>query len=291
MKNFLFFLLLGVFINAQVYKQEPVKTNYQYSLEDTRGYGVYTADDFILTEATKITELEFYGLANNPQFSDGIYGAEIWIFEDGILEPSGKPKVDNTGLVFHHEFIRSGNSAFRVGNLSGSEYTFNMSLKLELQTTDVILQPNKRYWIVFTPKIYTSTSLLESRWWKWFSATQVGYTARMFDKDNNLGYGGAINGWMYTISSLAFSIIGETNLGTSEVYNNGVFIYQNDDFLNIENKTNDKVLKTTIIDFTGKEILSSKEMKINIASLQKGVYFAKIEREGKRDIVYKFIKN
>ena len=113
----------------------------------------------------------------------------------------------------------------------------------------------------------------------------------MFDKDNNLGYGGAINGWMYTISSLAFSIIGETNLGTSEVYNNGVFIYQNDDFLNIENKTNDKVLKTTIIDFTGKEILSSKEMKINIASLQKGVYFAKIEREGKRDIVYKFIKN
>ncbi|MBV2225001.1 MAG: T9SS type A sorting domain-containing protein, partial [Cloacibacterium sp.] len=90
---------------------------------------------------------------------------------------------------------------------------------------------------------------------------------------------------------LAFSIIGETNLGTSEVYNNGIFIYQNDGFLNLESKTTDKISKTTIIDFTGKEILSSKEMKIYIATLPKGAYFAKIEREGKRDIVYKFIKN
>lgn len=256
------------------------------------GNFVACADDFTLTENSTIKKISITGFQNQGNLDTVVsQGIMMYIYNDANGVPSGNPSNTTVVPVAKIDIPKSSPAYSLV--LNGTNYVYSVDVPLALGTS-LTLNKNTKYWVVFAAKTnltaYTGTTRFN-----WFAGTVGGSNAKLIDPSNAFG-AGATN-WTNLIdltgtaalNGLAFSIEGDVNLSTVELYNsNKVTVSPNptSDYLTIGGK----VQSVEISDVSGRKVSANLSNNIvDVRNLSKGVYVIKIvtERGTQTD---KFIK-
>lgn len=246
------------------------------------GNFVACADDFTLAENSTITKISVTGFQNQGDLETAVStGIMMYIYNDAAGVPNGNPS--NAAVVPVAKIdIPSSSAAYSLVK-SDTNYIYSVNIPLALGSA-LTLNKNTKYWVVFAAKTnltaYTGTTRFN-----WFAGTVAGSNAKLIDPSNAFG-AGATN-WTDlsaltatpALNGLAFSIEGETNLATGEVYNsNKVSVSPNptSDYLTIGGK----VQSVEIADASGRKV-SAKVINnvVDVKNLAKGVYVIKFVTE------------
>lgn len=306
MKKFYYLLLLlGSFSYAQVvvFDQPDAGTNGIVSNVLSTGNAVYSADDFTLEQATKITKLTVRGFQNQGNFLTLYQGLRMVIYTNNPATniPSGIP--DGTAGTILAELnvggVSPGVNVFQVEG--GGTVTFEVDF-LAAFSTDIILQPATTYWLTIAPKVNLTTYTAATRfnWYVGIASTSTpNYNAKLVDPAN--AFGAAATNWtnistltnIPALNNLSFTFEGDTNLSLANVSDKGFGVYPNPavDVLNIAvNNTNFDNLSYELSDINGRKVLETKDASINVQSLNSGVYFLTIFSNETKIAVEKIIK-
>lgn len=245
---------------------------------------VLSADDFELTEETKLDKLVFYGTQDYGDLPDFYLGLKVYIFSDDNGKPNGKPSNTSNAIAVINI---DENSTSTVLTGAESEFKFEIDVTAALGGTALTLMPNTKYWVAFAPRVdlFEDFGVDPGETFYW-SLGNGNFLEPMLIDEADLFEAGATN-WS-TISSLigdafdglAFTITGESSLGTTEVYSNlrNVSIYPNPavNVINLKSNKKNSITKTEIFDMNGKLVITSSETSINVEKLPKAVYVVKV---------------
>ena len=267
------------------FDQIPNFNNGVISMVDQDDDQIFLADDFQLTETTKIDKFIFYGAQSYDDLPDYYLGLKMYIFNDINGLPSGKPSdLSNAIAVID---VDETNSAAVIGTTGNeAEFTFQVNVAQALGK-DLILEANKKYWVAFAPKVELSAAYGddadETFYWVEGSANYL--EPVLIDEADLFGAGATSWGTISSLTGsafdgLAFTITGDSSLGTTDVYSNlkNVSIYPNPavNVINLKSNRKNSITKTEIFDMNGKLVLTSSETSINVEKLPKAVYMVKI---------------
>lgn len=268
-----------------IFQQFPIYSDNIISTADQGNNLVIAADDFQLSERTKIDKFIFFVEQYDGNLTNLFLGSRLYIFEDNNGFPSATPSnAGNAVAVINIVNNPAASSISTTGSPTVFEITVNISTALG---SDLFLEADKRYWVAFAPRVNFSTpigtDLDEVSYWINGNGQ---YAVPVVIDEANLSGSGFTNWttiesiWGEPFEGLAFRITGETALGTKDVYSNlkKVSVYPNPATNVINLKPNSKltITKTQIFDMNGKLVLSTADSSINIEKLPKAVYLVKI---------------
>lgn len=257
------------------------------------GTYVAAADDFILTETSTISKISITGFQQNGNLETAIsQGLIMYIYADKAGVPNGNPSNTAVTPLAKIDISKTSPAYSLVKDVTTYTYTVNVPLAIG---TSLTLNKNTTYWVVFAAKTNLTAYTGASRF-NWFTAALVGNKAKLIDPNNAFGAGATdwtdISGLTgdQSFNGLAFTIEGETALGTKEIYNSSkVRVSPNptSDILNF----NANVSSVQIFDVVGRNVSSAKVSgnQINVSKLKAGVYVIKFETENGTQ-TEKFIK-
>lgn len=265
------------------FDQTPDFENTLLSMVDQNDNQVFAADDFQLSERTKISQFIFYGTQDYGDLPAYYLGSKMYIFNDNNGVPDGKPS-DLSNAVAVIDIPQNTSLSTVNGTDEGFVFKINVSAALG---KELILDSNKRYWVAFAPKIELGDDYGadDNETFYWASGTG-NYSEPVLIDEDDLFEGGVTN-WTpisdlgaEDFNGLAFTITGETALGTTEVYSNlkNVSVYPNPavNVINLKANKKNNITKTEIFDMNGKLVISSTETSINVEKLPKAVYVVKV---------------
>lgn len=79
------------------------------STKGNDGTGVYCADYFVLSDATTLGNLTFYGLSSTPPLAPEVTGFNVFIYANATDQPAGNPEIP-------------GSAVLELANISPSNY-------------------------------------------------------------------------------------------------------------------------------------------------------------------------
>lgn len=274
--------------DSLLFYQEISSLNGMLSQVLNDGTYIALADDFILKENSNVRKVMIGGYQNEHTFPTEVsQGIILYIYEDDKGKPTGYPGNNVTPVVKID--IDKSHEAYYIEEDPDTEgiYYFTIDV-LKALGHNLILSKDKTYWLVFAAKTNLfdmNDSMLN---FNWFVGDSNYNSAQVIDPSNILK--GGLTSWSTvseivedsTYNGLAFVVIGESSLGTGEVFSNvkdmNVFPNPINTEFNVLLK-NSKIAQIQLTDLTGKTINVnvSKEGKVNTASLPKGVYILTVK--------------
>ncbi len=245
--------------------------------------GVYSGDDFELTENTKLTTITVYGFQNNGDLIDIINGFQLFIYNnlDGANIPDGNPSLPDTGVLELTEISTLQIPGFPIVITEEGGFEFIIDMTLANDGEDVVLTAGN-YWLVVAPRMnITPVSDVSSRW-NWFDAgvPEFGVNeAHLIDPDDVFGLGATV--WTsftdlgITFASTAFTIEGEPTFAIQDNISELASIYPNpaNDILNVNIPSSVEVINASLYDILGKDTgVKLVNGTMNTANLARGVY-------------------
>ncbi|KFC24318.1 T9SS type A sorting domain-containing protein [Chryseobacterium sp. FH1] len=278
---------------AILYAQPIVGTSGIVSDQLSNGNFVVAADDFTLTQAANASKINIVGFQNQGNLNTLCTGVVLYIYTDNAGKPSGIPGDANPFVARVN--VSAPSTVYSIASPSTGSFTFTVDLEAATGGA-VALQANTKYWLVFAPKVNLTAYTAATRW-NWYTGSILGTKAKLVDPQNAFG-AGATN-WTdisaltadASFDGLAFSIEGQTVLGTGEVYSSikDLSVAQSNDQLFIFAK-NQKVLSSVLFSSDGKKVLSGTGDKVNISVLPKGAYVINVTTADGKTTSTKFIK-
>lgn len=242
--------------------------------------GVVTAaDDFKLSEPTKLTSITVYGITAHGlgyEFLDNLTSFRFYILDDN----GNKPVTQDESFQDHlYRFSYEKENPELVIQHDGED---GFNFHIDVSHLDIEL-PSGTYWL--SAYMYYPTAVNAGVPWYWCTSnTTNNNTAHYIDTNNvyNQGYTDwtplnvVVPEWTY--QDMAMSITGNTsNLGISESNEVSLLVYPNPTTNVIKAKTqNADIKEMTILDLNGRKLKQSKSDLINVSDLASGVYIIKV---------------
>jgi len=256
-----------------------------YSIPDD--IAVYSADDFELTEATKLTTITVYGFQNLGNLVDIVNGFQLYIYEnlEGSNIPNGNPTLAGTGVLELDEINTLQITGFPIVITEVGGYEFVIDITIANDDVDVVL-PAGNYWLVAAPRMNISPVSDGDPRWNWFDAgvpTAGLNEAHLIDPADVFGAGAtdwtSLTALGVSFASTAFMIEGDPALGTEDNISELASVYPNpaNDILNVKIPSNVDVLSSSLYDILGKDTgVRLVNGTMNTSSLAKGVYILNV---------------
>ncbi|MBL1220860.1 T9SS type A sorting domain-containing protein [Chryseobacterium sp. L7] len=264
----------------------------------SNGSFVASADDFTLTSQNRITKIKVEGFQNAGTLETTVAtGLMLYIYANDAGKPAGIPGNPLVAPIAQIDIAKDA-PGYTLTKTGAEFYTFSVDLTAAL-ASPLVLQANTVYWLVFAAKTnlpdFSSTGNTR---FNWFTGVQGGNTAKLVDPGN--AFGTNSTSWQdiapltgaAAYNGLAFSIEGQSTLGTAEIFSNvkEITVYPNpaSDYLFI--KTKSKINAIEIFDMSGKKLPAQLEgNKVDVKNLNSGSYIVSFEtKDGKT--IEKFIK-
>lgn len=298
-------LVAGFTINAQiVIIDQPNDSsgtgNSIVSFEGNNGIGVYTSDDFVITEDTTLGEIDIYGILSSGANFTNLLNFNLFIYTDSFGLPAGDPSQPGTGII---ELTNISSDDFTLTEDGSGVADFTVRVTDANGSAQITLTPGT-YWICAFPIVDEAFDPLGLNRWNWNpSATVAGVEPVLIDPTNI--FGASATTWT-NITGL----IGEPFVGTAFQIRDEMLLSINDFTLEksvslFPNPTNgelnidfSKELGSTninIVNTIGQTVINTSfegigRKTINTNNLATGVYFAQITAESGNTTI-KFIKN
>ena len=265
--------------------------------------GVYSADDFNLTESTRIDSITVYGFQNNGDLEQVMNGFDVFIYtnDSALLNiPSGDPTQPGTGVVELSNISVLPIPGFPIIIVQdGGNYAINIDMAIANEG-EVIL-PAGDYWLVVAARINVTPVSEGASRWNWFDAgvPDAGLNeAHLIDPDDIFGAGATA--WTtfanlgLDFASTAFIIEGEpSSLGVNNNISELASVYPNptNGILNVDipsaiNIISSKLYNLLVQD-TGLRLINGT---LNVSQLSKGLYILNVETSA-GTLTQKVIKN
>ena len=238
---------------------------------------VYPADNFSLSETTKLISADFYGEKIIGSF-DEITAFSIYIMNNSSSDtPDVDPNIEDA--LIHLERIEPGNG-FEIIFENGTD---EMDIRVDFTEAnggeDLILPPGD-YWLVaaiYSPDAGAGDPTLS---WQWrFSGNsstlipqQIGDSSPNWSNLNDQGINASSLAWSLTVDG-ELSVI-DNNLNNAIIYSNPAT-----NIVTIVLSNEQQLLGTTIFGLDGKKINIANDEKyiLNLSGLMAGVYLLNIE--------------
>lgn len=239
------------------------------------GNMVVSADDFVLENDSKITNINILGFQTASNLKLLELGLRLFIYEDNNGEPNGVPGVDTP--LFEAN-LNKNNPAYTI---TQNESNYIYSINISALNPNLVLEKDKTYWIAFAPKIDLA-QYDPSKRFHWGAGEARNNPSKLIDPQNAFSVGPYWTDINLLIGSdstdgLIFALFGETALGTGEVYSNvkDLTVYPNpaSNEINLKLKSN-KIKSVELVDVTGRKInvKLKNENKVDVSSLPSGVF-------------------
>ena len=258
-----------------------------YSTIDNQG--VYSADDFNLTESTRIDFITVYGFQNNEDLDQVMNGFDVFIYtnDSGNNSPSGDPTQPGTGVVELSDISVLPIPGFPIIIVQdGGNYTINIDMAIANEG-EVIL-PAGDYWLVVAARINVSPVSEGASRWNWFDAgvPEAGLNeAHLIDPDDIFGAGATV--WTtfsnlgLDFASTAFTIEGEpSSLGFNDNISELASVYPNptNGVLNVDIPSTVTVKSSKLYNLLGQDTgLRLVNGTMNVSELARGIYILNVE--------------
>lgn len=232
---------------------------------------IHIADDFSLTTDATLSKVTLVGAQIAMTLSDILISTDFFLVEaDELTSAPGTEHVV-------YESVDTMDNVTLVP-LGGYEHNF----EIDLSDEEIVLQANKKYWIIFTANIdaeYPSTM------WDWHCYpgvnTEGTSLAKIYTND----------AWSFADTGLTFSIEGETVLGITDIYNSNSTILSATVVTQLLEVRMDNFQTISVFDLGGKMILNSKDTITDVSSLSPGTYLGMVTTIDGQRITTKFVKN
>lgn len=242
--------------------------------------GVYSADDFEITESFEITHITTIGFQNNANLETILLGYQLFIYADSNGSPEGSPSIPGSAIVeldlgYPHPALTLDASV---------AYAFTVDIAEALGES--LTLPAGIYWVSAAP-VLDMSSLDGPTRWNWYNGEE-NLSAAMLIDPADLFEGGFT--WWTPIPSLvtppwgglAFTVEGEpAPLSVESNLISQVVIYPNptSDILNVRIPSSIEVTNVALFDLLGKNtgVSFSNNGTIDISNLSRGVYLLSLE--------------
>jgi hypothetical protein len=166
-------------------------------ISDT-GFGTYSAEDFVLSSASRIDLIFTPGFDNGGDIGTLADSISWYIFADDAGMPAGDPGSGNA--LWSHTDIPTGTGIDTTNN--------EITLDVVAATGDGVVLGAGRYWLVVAPEVPSDPVR-----WNWYQGEGQELGAMLFDEGN---FGGLpwtlLTDLGVTFGDLAFRLEGETNV-------------------------------------------------------------------------------
>jgi len=272
--------------NDTLWHQDRSYADNEYSITsshfDGAGWGMYSADDFEVTDETTINSIFFHGSQSAEDGADYINGIAIYIFEDNDGKPAGNP--DNEESIFAKAIdididdvdVEPGEDAF----LGHKEYFIDLkSLGKSIEL------PTGTYWISIVFDLDLDENDFDIRWLWNDSQNDHLNIPMVIEPSDESGLG--ITQWTtieevgFPIQALAFTLFGEGDeMGTPNFDTTRVRLYPNPatDSFSISTKSTTQIEQVEAVDMLGKKhTLPYHDGSVDISQLATGTYIVHIK--------------
>ena len=271
-----------------------------YSTIDDQG--VYSADDFNLTESTRIDFITVYGFQNNEDLDQVMNGFDVFIYTNDSENnsPSGDPTQPGTGIVELSNISVLPIPGFPIIIIQdGGNYAINIDMAIANEG-EVIL-PAGDYWLVVAARINVTPVSEGATRWNWFDAgvPDAGLNeAHLIDPDDIFEAGAtawtAFSNLGLDFGSTAFTIEGEpSSLGVNDNISELASVYPNptNGILNIDMPSTVTVKSSKLYNLLGQDTgLRLVNGTMNVSELARGIYLLNVETSA-GTLTQKVVKN
>ena len=297
-------LISGLFYSQSVKVDQPVSTQIFNIINssdiastnpgDVTTRGIFVADEFTLTERIKVGKVKFYG-QGEPNFVNDLVKVQVNIYKDNFGIPAGIPLKNNTGQVIGAG-VSKGSSELNIVDLGNNIYTIEVDLSNWM--FPLYLESNTKYWANINPYVLKNDNFFAQSNWYAFPANLIGQESKFIDPWDLMM--GSYTSWTNTsnivsqIKGIAFTIEGVTALGTNEAVSNFKKITLRNTYVDneivLDNKFNEKILSTSILDASGKLVSSFNTLQRDVSNLPAGKYFLVVQIQNGEKINLNFVK-
>ena len=271
-----------------------------YSTIDDQG--VYSADDFNLTESTRIDFITVYGFQNNEDLDQVMNGFDVFIYtnDSGNNSPSGDPTQPGTGVVELSNISVLPIPGFPIIIVQdGGNYAIN--IEMAIANEGEVILPAGDYWLVVAARINVTPVSEGASRWNWFDAgvPDAGLNeAHLIDPDDIFGVGAttwtAFSNLGLDFGSTAFTIEGEpSSLGVNDNISELASVYPNptNGILNIDMPSTVTVKSSKLYNLLGQDTgLRLVNGTMNVSELARGIYLLNVETSA-GTLTQKVVKN
>jgi hypothetical protein len=250
------------------------------------GFGVYSSDDFEITDDATVETITAYGFNNNQNLESNLTGLDVYIYNNlsGLNIPDSDPTQTGTGVLELVD-LAPGSGAFTIDNDGAGGYAFVIDV-VAANGSGVGLTAGN-YWLVVAPRINNIPGFEGADRWNQYDAgvpTAGVNEAHLIDPNDFFGAGAT--GWTsftdlgLTFASTAMTIEGELGLSVGNNALAQVSIYPNpaSSTLNVEVPGTVEINGAVLYDVLGKDTgVRLNNGVMNIASLARGVYILNME--------------
>ncbi|WP_271392608.1 T9SS type A sorting domain-containing protein [Aequorivita sinensis] len=243
-------------------------------------YGIYAADDFELTNDTKLETVQVFGSQIMGNLESILLGFNVYIYEDTNNFPSNDPSEAGVGLYEITNITLASNHITIEQNPSDPS-KYSITINLEDANGGEVLLPSGKYWISVFPTMNLSENDGLLRWtWTQSVATPL-EPAKMVDPTGATGLG--IEDWTnistvgLPMDGLAFILSGTETLATPNTSITQTTIWPNPvaNILNIEIPKSHTIEDITLYNMLGVKVnceVNLNNNTINLEDLSSGVY-------------------
>jgi hypothetical protein len=302
-KLYSFLLLASCFSYAQtvVFDQPITGTNGIVSTVLSTGNAVYSADDFSVAEATKLTKLTVRGFQNQGDFLTLYQGLRMVVYTNSATNtPSGIPGGTPGTIIAELDITGLNPSVNIFQDEEGGEVTIEIDF-LTAFTSDIIVQPATTYWLTIAPKMNLTayTGATRFNWYTGTGATGTNYPGQLVDPAN--AFGANATNWTniatltnnVAFNNLSFTFEGDTNLSIDSQELNVINAYPNpaSDVVTITPGNNSfENLSFQVYDLNGRKVIETKDSTINVQNLNSGVYMVHVFSDKTKIGIQKIVK-
>lgn len=252
---------------------------------DDKGY--LSAEDFELDKDYEISQFKFQGYQMEDNLEDILSGIALYIFNDADGIPDGIP--NQSGEPLYTLELTADDAHLTLNKTADYEYEFLVD------TPDLPLEANTRYWVVFAPIVDFSAGEFDlDEVWNWYTSSSYNYSdAVNIDRDDVMGYGMTywisltdMTGGIFEdeLNGLYLSIAAEKDMGTDILDEKSLSIYPNPVKSDLTVSANQKIDGLIIYNDLGQIVkqLSPNidRIQIDLENLPSGIYFMKTTIDG-----------
>ena len=266
--------------------------------------GVYSADDFNLTESTRIDSITVYGFQNVGDLEQIMNGFDVFIYtnDSALLNtPSGDPTQPGTGVVELSNISVLPLPGFPIIIVQEDGGNYAIHIDMAIANEGEVILPAGDYWLVVAARINFSPITEGVSRWNWFDAgvPEAGLNeAHLIDPDDIFGVGAttwtAFSNLGLEFGSTAFTIQGEpSSLGVNDNISKLASVYPNptNGILNIDMPSTVTVKSSKLYNLLGQDTgLRLVNGTMNVSELARGIYLLNVETSA-GTLTQKVVKN